>query len=178
MRIWQYFFDFDDPDDNEKRSLLKTFTLIGKEMFEDIKINSWNRKNDSIEPSKLAAKTSAIPIFNYVLELSIRKLNEDEIVDFNLTKTIIEFSRDHVTSLTGTLSEETLMKVVQTIIEVPNPNGRELGLKCVYYAAENRCANAIQMADLLIKHFSVFDESEKKQLNQLFSSETEWSNLI
>merc|ERR1712150_459626 len=44
------FFDFDDPDDNEKRSLLKTFTLIGKEMFEDIKFNSMNRKTDSFEP--------------------------------------------------------------------------------------------------------------------------------
>ena len=91
---------------------------------------------------------------------------------------MIHFSRDQVTTLVGTLNADLLTRIVQTIVEVPLPVGREVALTCVYYAAENRLPEASEMVKLILVHFSSFDEVEKKQLNQLFAHDTEWTNLI
>ena len=97
-------------------------------------------------------------------------------MDLDLVITIIKFSREEITSLVGSLNPEVLKKILQTIVDVPLPGCRKLGLDCVYYAAENRYPEAMKMASIL-KHFSEFDEAEKAHLNQLFSHDTEWTNM-
>ena len=100
----------------------------------------------------------------------------DDVVDLDLVTAVVNFSREEITSLTGTLNPEILMKIVQTIVDIPLPGCRKLGLNCVYYAAENRLPDASKMASVL-KQIFAFDEVEKAQLNQLFAHETEWTNM-
>ena len=143
--------------------------MIGKEIFEDV-------KNTSTRPgSPLSSITSAIPIFNHILDLSIRRV-EDGVVDLDLVTAIIKFSREEMTSLIGTLKPEILMVLLQTIVDIPLPGCRNLGLDCVYYAAENRFPDAIKMAYIL-KENSALNGAEKAELNQLFSYDTEWTNM-
>ena len=140
-------------------------------MFEDVKWQATRKM------SPLSRNKNAIPIFNHVLDLSIRICENGEVADFNLVKELIDYSRYNITSLPGTLSSEVIMRVVKTVVDASVPGGRELGLLCVYYAAENRFSNAKNIADILLKYSSTFDETEKRQLNQLFAHETEWTNL-
>ena len=109
--------------------------------------------------------------------MAIQKSSEDTVVDFDLVKNVIGFSQDNITSLPGTLNGDILLKIVEKVVEFPLPGGRELGLTSVYYAAENRLPEALQIANTLLKEFTDFDEKEKKQLNQLFAHERQWTNL-
>ena len=141
-------------------------------MFEEIV------KTANYRQFPLSSNLHAIPICNHILDLSIRKVERDEVADYGCVKRVINFSRDQVTTLVGTLNADVLIAIVKTIVELPLPGGREVGLNCVYYAAENRLPEANKMAKLILEHFENFDEVEKKQLNQLFAHETEWTNLV
>ena len=150
-------------------------------MFEEIKKTAQPRSEYS-KPRfqkrySLSSNTNAIPIFNHIVDLAIRTSSEDTVVDFDLVKNVIGFSQDNITSLPGTLNGDILLKIVEQVVEFSLPGGRELGLTSVYYAAENRLPEALQIANTLLKEFTDFDEKEKKQLNQLFAHERQWTNL-
>ena len=109
--------------------------------------------------------------------MAIQKGEGDEVADFTSVKKIINFCREKVTVLVDTLSADVLINVVKAIIELSPPEGRETALNCVLYAAENREPEAMKMATIVLENFHDLTEIEKRQFNQLFSHETEWTNL-
>ena len=146
--------------------------MVGQDLFDDIVKTADYRK------FPLSRNIHAIPIFNHILEIYIRKVGEDEIADFNCARHVLQFCRDQVTTLVGTLDAEVLLRIVQTVVQLSHLDARKLALNCVCYAAENRLPEANKMVKVLLEKFSNFDEVEKKQLNQLFAHETEWINLV
>ena len=150
---------------------MQTFVLIGRDIFNDIV------KTADYRQYPLARNTHAIPICNAVLDLAIKKGEGDEVADFLCVQEIINFCRDRITTLAGTLNSGVLINIMEVAAELSPPGGKETALNCVMYAAENRDPDALKMAKILLENIDDLSEIEKAQLNQLFSHETEWTNL-
>ena len=142
-------------------------------MFDEIRFISERRSK--VLP--LSQNLHAAGILSKTMDLAIKQIEIDEVADFSLVVDIMNFTQENITSLNGTLDSEVLLRIVQTVTSLPLTGGKALGLQCVHYAAENRCEQALEMANMVVKHFTNLEKAEMAQLNQLFAHQTEWTNL-
>ena len=111
----------------------------------------------------------ALPdILTNCLKIALIKDNDD------LADQIVDFCRENSEEVSGQLNDECLLDYLKVKVE----NGeREKSLKCVLYAANGNAICASDLANLFIGSFDV-QEKEAAFLNQMFSHDPNWKNIV